>query len=123
MARDVCSLSNDVSGTTAHNERMAKDVEKNHLRAWREYRRMTQDQLAQAVGTTASVISLIEAGERGLSSKWLRKLAPVLNTTPGFLLDHHPDDLDTELVRIVTRIPENQRRQAVAVLQALLQAS
>ena len=122
LRTDVCSVRDDEADTAAHNGRMAKDPEKNHLKAWREHRRMTQEQLSQAVGTTASVISLIESGERGLSSKWLRKLAPALNTTPGFLLDHHPDDLDTELVRIASRVPKEQQRQAVLVLEALLKA-
>lgn len=122
LRRSVCSVRDDQGRDAAHNVCMAKDPEKNYLKAWREHRRMTQEQLSQAVGTTASVISLIESGERGLSSKWLRKLAPALNTTPGFLLDHHPDDLDTDLVRIASRVPKDQQRQAVLVLEALLKA-
>lgn len=51
---------------------------------------MTQEQLAERVGTAGNVIGLIESGQRGLSDKWLRKLAPELGTTPGFLLDHSP---------------------------------
>src|SRR5690242_9035566 len=52
----------------------------NHLKAWREFRKLSQEDLAEKVGTTASQISMLETGDRGLSAKWLRKLAPALGT-------------------------------------------
>ena len=66
---------------------------RNYLRAWREYRGLTQAQLAAMIGTEGSVISLLESGDRELSDKWLRRVAPALGTTPGFLLDYSPPDL------------------------------
>jgi transcriptional regulator with XRE-family HTH domain len=97
----------------------ANDPPFNHLRAWREFRQLTQEQLAEKVGTAGNVISLLESGERGLSHKWLLKLAPVLGTTPGYLLDHDPNDLDSDIVRTVLALPENVRAKAMAVLKAL----
>ena len=96
---------------------MAKDRIENNLRLWREFRQMTQEQLAEAVGTTASVISLIESGHRQLSLKWLQRLAPPLRTTPGFILDHDPNDLPTEVLEIWNHIPEESQEQAIAVLR------
>jgi len=78
---------------------------------------MTQDELAQAVGTAGNVIGLLESGERGLSQKWLSKLAPVLGTTPGFLLDHDPGELPTGILDTWAAIPEENRAQALAVLE------
>lgn len=89
---------------------------RNHLRAWREYRRMTQTHLAEAIGTKGSVISLLESGDRRLSDKWLRRLAPALQTTPGHLLDHDPEDMPTDLLEIWAAIPEDRRAQAIQVL-------
>ncbi|WP_341020942.1 helix-turn-helix transcriptional regulator [Brevundimonas diminuta] len=100
---------------------MAKEAdlpEENHLRAWREFRHMTQDELAAAVETNASVISLLESGARKLSPKWLRRLAPVLNTSPGYLLDHDPNDLPTAILDVWADIPDEQREQALKVLQS-----
>lgn len=77
---------------------------------------MTQTELAEAVGTKGSVISLLEAGERRLSDKWLRRLAPALQTTPGHLLDYRPDDVPTDLLEIWASIPEERRAQAIEVL-------
>lgn len=89
----------------------------NHLRAWRELRRLTQEQLAEKVGTAGNVISLLESGDRQLSPKWLRKLAPALNTTPGFLLEHNPNELPTEFLDIWNEVPEERKAQALDVLK------
>jgi transcriptional regulator with XRE-family HTH domain len=91
----------------------------NHLRAWREFRRLSQQQLGEAVGTAGNVIGALESGERGLSDKWLRKLAPALGTTPGFLLDYHPEDIDGELLNAVRDLPEERRKDALTMLRVL----
>lgn len=78
---------------------------------------MTQADLAKMVRTTASVVSLLESGERGLSLKWLNRFAPALNTTPGMILDHTPESLDRDILEIWANIPEPQRKQAAAILE------
>lgn len=95
----------------------------NNLAAWREYRGMTQEELAEAAGTSAAMISHLENGRRGLTAKWLRKLAPPLRTSPGFILDHHPDDIPTDVLELWSQIPEGSRDQALRVLQAFRLAS
>jgi transcriptional regulator with XRE-family HTH domain len=95
---------------------MVRTPQKNFLRAWREHRRMTQAKLAEAVGTTGAVISLLESGDRGLSDKWLRLLAPVLGTRPGHLLEVDPADVSTDILDIWAEIPEERRQQARNVL-------
>lgn len=97
---------------------MARNIEKNHLRAWREFRRMTQAELADKVDTTGAVISLLESGQRGLSDRWLRRLAPVLDSTPGHLLDVDPKDVDEDILEIWSSISETSRPQARSVLKA-----
>ena len=79
---------------------------------------MTQTKLAEAVGTTGAVISLLESGDRGLSDKWLRRLAPVLGTRPGHLLEVDPNDVSTDILDIWADIPEDRREQARDVLKA-----
>ncbi len=78
---------------------------------------MTQAKLAEAVGTTGAVISLLESGDRGLSDKWLRKLAPVLGTTPGNLLENDPNDGPGDLMDIWASVPQARRKQALDVLK------
>jgi transcriptional regulator with XRE-family HTH domain len=77
----------------------------NHLRAWRELRGLTQAQLAAIVGTEGSVISLLESGDRAISDKWLRRLAPALETTPGLLLDFEPTTMDEAILEIMASLP------------------
>jgi transcriptional regulator with XRE-family HTH domain len=91
----------------------------NNLRAWREFRGMTQEELAAKVDTSGNVISLLESGERGLSNKWLIRLAPALGTTPGFLLDFDPNDLDTQYLEAALSVPKSQRKQAIQLLNVL----
>lgn len=99
---------------------MVIDKLNNQLRAWREFRRLTQEQLADKVGTTGAVISLLESGNRQLSLKWLRKLASALNTTPGFIIDHNPEDLPTEVLEIWADVPEENRTQALQILKTFM---
>jgi transcriptional regulator with XRE-family HTH domain len=81
----------------------------NYLRAWREFRGLTQAQLAAVIGTEGSVISLLESGDRGLPDKWLQRLAVALETTPSLLLDFCPDDLDAALMELWAAIPAGDR--------------
>jgi transcriptional regulator with XRE-family HTH domain len=80
----------------------------NYLRAWREHRGLTQAQLAAMAGTEGSVISLLESGDRGLSDKWLRRLALPLKTTPGALLDFHPESVNEDMLEQWGRIRDTQ---------------
>jgi transcriptional regulator with XRE-family HTH domain len=92
----------------------------NNLRAWREHRGMTQEALAAAVGTTGAVISLLESGDRKLSTKWLHRLAPALGIQAGFLVDYDPRKLDSsslELIETVSAIADADKPTALRVLQ------
>jgi transcriptional regulator with XRE-family HTH domain len=89
----------------------------NNLRAWREFRRLSQDQLAELIGTKGNVIGHLESGERGLSDKWLRRLAPALGTSPGFLLDHAPEDLDAAYIDAAMSVSPDQRAQVLEILK------
>jgi transcriptional regulator with XRE-family HTH domain len=100
---------------------MVRSLDRNFLRAWREHRGMTQAKLAEAVGTTGAVISLLESGDRGLSDKWLRKLAPVLRTRPGHLLEVDPGTVGDDILDIWAEIPEERRDQARDVLRTFRQ--
>lgn len=98
---------------------MSRKTPTNHLRAWREFRGFTQESLASNVGTTAAVISLLENGQRGLSASWLERLSRPLQTSPGFLLDHHPGDLTAELLDLWASIPIENQPKAIKALRSL----
>ena len=68
---------------------------KNHLRHWRESREMTQQQLADAIGTSKPQISRLEASKRRLTTIWLEKLSRVYSVKPSELL-RSPYDADAK---------------------------
>ncbi len=92
----------------------------NHLKAWREFRRLTQAELAELVDTNPNMIGYLESGERSLSFKWLRRLAPALNTRPGMILDHDPHTLDTDVVAIWVNADDKQRRQIADIAKTIV---
>lgn len=115
----VCGIADAFGWAAAHNANVPQNLDRpNHLRAWREFRKLTQEQLAEKVGTDKGVISLLESGSRGLSDKWLYRLAPILGTTPGQLLDHDPNELPTDIIDIWARIPERDKATARRVLES-----
>ena len=57
------------------------------VRAWRNYRRMTQDALAEATGISKPYLSQIETGQRGGTAELLKKLADALNVPLDLLVD------------------------------------
>lgn len=101
-------------------EEQDKNGGPNHLREWRVYRGMSQAALAERVGTNPNMIQYLETGERGLSAKWLRRLAPALDTTPGLLLDHDPHELDADILDIWGHASARERKQISDVARALL---
>lgn len=64
------------------------------IRAWREYRNLTQDQLAERVGISKPQLSRIENGLQPYSQDLLEALAEHLQTDPASLLMRDPDDED-----------------------------
>lgn len=90
----------------------------NHIREWREFRHVTQDELAEGVGCSKASIGHWENGVREVAPKWLYPIAAFLNTTPGYLLDHNPNDLPTAVLDIWAAIPDESREQALRVLES-----
>jgi len=116
---------NDRNGSIPQNANMEEDDKNggpNHLRAWMIYRNMKGIDLAEALGgsVTPGMVSDLANGKRALSAKWLRRLAPVLNTTPGMLLDHDPRELSADLLDIWGSADLTLRRQLIDVAKAIV---
>ena len=119
-----CDSGEDARRAIIHTVAMAKKAKKpkhprNFLREWREFRELTQEQLASALKppTKASVISLLENSDRGLSQKWLERLAPALGVRKGFIAEYPPESLDMRALEIFGQMPEDDQRQALSILE------
>jgi transcriptional regulator with XRE-family HTH domain len=91
----------------------------NHLRAWREFRGLSQVELAEKAETTHQVIGYLERGRTQLSAKWLRTLAPLLGTTPGMLLDHDPHELNNDVIDMWTHASSRERQQIADIAKTI----
>lgn len=112
------SLCRDCILMTLHTVGMPGPAFPNHVRAWREFRHLTQEELAAAAGCSPATIGHIETGARRLTDKWAHPISKVLNTSPGYLLDHDPNDLPTAILDVWAAIPEADRPQALKVLES-----
>lgn len=92
----------------------------NNLGAWMRYRKIKGADLAKALEITPGMVSDLANSNRALSAKWLRRLAPVLDTTPGMLLDHDPFDLDADIIEIWSTANSSARRKIVDVAKVVI---
>ncbi len=118
-----CNGAKDWLAQYLQNVAMSKKTKhpKNFLRAWREFRGLTQEQVAAQVKppTNASVLSLLENQGRDLSNGWMHRLAPVLKVRPGWLADVDPYSEEARLWMAWQGIPEGDKPRGIAVLEAL----
>jgi transcriptional regulator with XRE-family HTH domain len=61
-----------------------------HLRAYRKLAGLSQEALADRIEKCTSTIWRYENGVSGMPQAVLQRIAKVLNTTPGAILDTHP---------------------------------
>lgn len=78
---------------------------------------MTQDELADAIGSSKASVGHWENGVREVAPKWLYPIAKALHTSPGYLLDHDPNDLPTAILDIWADIPADDRPRALEMLK------
>lgn len=79
------------------NPRMKEIKYPNNLKLIREHRRLSQEALAELVGTTKGQIYKLEAGERKLSHPWMVRLsAPLKCNASDFIDDPSKLDLDSQ---------------------------
>jgi transcriptional regulator with XRE-family HTH domain len=73
------------------------------IREWRVFRGLTQEQLADMLGTTKTSISRIESLKQGYTQEFLEACADALGVHPGALLTRMPADTDREVADIHQR--------------------
>jgi len=89
-----------------------------HLKAWRKYRELTQEQLAECIGISRTYLTKIERGDRKWDQPFLEAAADALRCDPADLITRDPTD-PTGIWSIWEGLTLPQRVQAVAVLRAL----
>lgn len=122
-SRNVRNLLDECGSVFSHHANMDDEDDKNggpnHLKAWMRYRKVKGAHLAKALEITPGMVSDLVNSNRALSAKWLRRIAPVLDVTPGLLLDHDPYELDNDVIDIWVNASASERRQISDVAKAL----
>lgn len=95
----------------------------NKVREFRDAKGWTQAQLAEAAGLSTKYIGNLENQVRGLNAKNLKKLCPVLNATPGELMDYKPEREMELLLEAWREIPEGKRPLALSILREIAEAA
>ena len=95
------------------------NVRMSQLKRLREKIGLTQKELGTLAGTSQPQIKRLEDGDRTLTKQWAERLAPHLNTTAEALLFPKGDDLDSDIMAIVSRLNEQQKAQALSYLRFL----
>lgn len=89
-----------------------------HLKAWRDLRGFSQDELAEEAGLSQGLISQLENDGTDYSGDTLARLAFALNCTDIDLLTRDPNDPEG-LGRAWEDLSALERRQLVAIIQGL----
>lgn len=88
------------------------------LRAWREHRELSQDQLGAKAGYTQGMISHWETGATDYTGNNLVNLARALECEPRDLLYRHPDT-DIELADIVETMTIADRSRLLEIAKTM----
>lgn len=89
------------------------------LKQWREYRGLTQQQVADRVGWSVGNISQLERGLQGYSDEGLALLAEALQCTPGQILDVDPLN-DDAIWSLWERAKPGQRQTLLDVAKEMV---
>jgi transcriptional regulator with XRE-family HTH domain len=88
------------------------------IKQWREYRNLTQEQLAERLDMTQSHLSMLEGGKRGYTQETLEALAEALQTDAASLLMRNPTDGDA-IWSIWEQAKPGERRMIVDIAKTV----
>ena len=84
-------------------ERTIQTILSKRIKQEREYRGLSQEEVARHLGVPRSAISLIESGSRRVSAEELNRLAKLYQTTMESLAGRDDEMAEPESVRLVAR--------------------
>ena len=100
-----------------------------YMAAWRDFRGLTLQDLADEVNTSRGNLHDLETGRERSGGKpparynrvWADAIAAVLATTPGHLIDVNPYKADTNALDLFG-VPEDQRVVVIQIVEGLKKA-
>jgi transcriptional regulator with XRE-family HTH domain len=96
-----------------------REIPPNHITAWRNFRKLTLEQLAEKTGLAVPTISEMANGKQDVTGKSLFELAAALDTTPGALLDVDPRKFPIPFWEVYDRLSQQEKEQVVRLTLAI----
>ena len=104
-------------------ERSVRAILSRRLKEAREYRGLSQEEVARHLGVPRSAVSLIESGSRRVTAAELSRLARLYQTTMESLAGHDGEAAEPESVRLLARaaseLSERDRDEVLRFAQFL----
>lgn len=88
------------------------------IKEWREYRHLTQEQVADRVGIAATTWGRIENGKSPYNQDFLEEAAYALQCEPWDLINRDPTK-EGEVYDLMRHLNENQKREAETFIRYL----
>lgn len=88
------------------------------IREWRKHCNLTQDELAERVGVSRSLLSKNETGARVIHIKTLEKMAQVFGCMPYEILARDPIQSE-DIWAVWSSLNPHEQRQGIQMLRAL----
>ncbi|MCL4715512.1 MAG: helix-turn-helix transcriptional regulator [Hyphomonadaceae bacterium] len=90
------------------------------LRQWRKRAGLSQEQLAEMIGCSPALVSMIERGQRQYDQEFLEAAAEALDATPDMLLRIDPENpaFEEAAAAQLRRVPEADRARLLAMIDA-----
>jgi transcriptional regulator with XRE-family HTH domain len=92
--------------------------QRHHIKEWRKYRGLTQEQLAERIGIARSYLTKIERGTRRYDQPFLEAAAEALRCDAGDIITRNPSDPES-IWSIWDTLSPVERKQAIAVIRAI----
>lgn len=82
---------------------------RNFIAQWRDFRGLSQDELADRMGTSGASVSRVESTKTPYSQDFLEVAAEVLDCTPADLISRDPRDSRTPVERAIELLQGSRR--------------
>ncbi len=99
-----------------------KHARKNFISHYRHLRDLTQEALAESIGTSQTQIMRLETGMRKLTMEWAEKLATPLLCAPVDLFfgpDQELNDEDRKALATFRKLPPDERNNFLVMMEAV----
>lgn len=98
------------------------------IKQLREARKMSQDELAQAIGyKSRSTIGKIELGKMDITQSSIAAIAKILGTTPGYLMGWEDENgkpnaesETAEFIKLFSLLPKDKQALVVNIIKGFL---